>query len=73
MPDHTFNEKQTNVDSVTRRGEDVAKQEDEAGRHNTGTQGSTERPTGTSTARDFTGIDPKEVTSDPSEDRSPAG
>ena len=66
-----FDTSKTDVDSLTRRGEDVTKQEDEAGRHDTGTQGATERPTGTSTARDFTGVDPKEVTSD--ENRSPAG
>ena len=66
-----FDEAKTDHGSMTRSGEDVAKHEHEAGRHDTGTQGSTERPTGTSTARDFTGVDPKEVTSD--EDRSPAG
>lgn len=66
-----FDKSKTDVDSMTRRGEDVSKQEQEAGRHDTGSQGPTERPTGTSTARDFTGVDPKEVTSD--EDRSPAG
>lgn len=66
-----FDKSKTEVDSMTRRGEDVSKQEHEAGRYDTGTQGSTERPTGTSTARDFTGVDPQDVTSD--EDRSPAG
>ena len=66
-----FDTSKTDVDSLTRRGEDVTRQEDEPGRHDTGTQGATERPTATSTARAFTGVDPKEVTSD--EDRSPAG
>lgn len=55
---------------ITRRGEDVVKKEDEAGRRDTGTQGPTERPTGTSDARDYTSVYPKEVTS---HDDSPAG
>ncbi|CAN5715822.1 hypothetical protein BH20ACT2_BH20ACT2_24330 [soil metagenome] len=37
-------------------GEDTGR--DEAGRHDAGTQGQTDRPTGTSDARDRTGIDP---------------
>lgn len=46
--------------STTRRGEDVVKEEGEEGRHTTGTQGQSQRPVGTSTARDSTGIDPQE-------------
>ncbi|MFL5758019.1 MAG: hypothetical protein ACJ77N_17200 [Chloroflexota bacterium] len=53
--------------SVGRSGEDVA-HEDEAGRADTGSKGQTERPTGESTARDYTGIDPKEpITGGPRE------
>ena len=46
--------------SMTRGGEDVVEQEGEDGRHRTGTQGHSERPVGTSTPRDSTGIDPQE-------------
>lgn len=46
-------------ESLTRGAEDVAKQEREAGRVHTGTKGATERPTGTSTGRDVTGVDPQ--------------
>lgn len=47
--------------SSTRPGETVSGQEGkEAGRQDTGTQGESERPTGTSTARDSTGVDPQE-------------
>ncbi len=45
--------------STTRRGEDVSDEEQEAGRQRTGTQGPTDRPVGTSTSRDTTGIDPQ--------------
>lgn len=46
--------------STTRRGEDV-KGEDgtEPGREDTGTKGATNRPTGSSDARDSTGVDPQ--------------
>lgn len=48
-------------ESTTRRGEDV---EDDGGqdpdRHDTGTKGPAERPTGTSSASDYTGVDPQE-------------
>ncbi len=45
-------------ESTTRRGEDVIdKDGKEAGREDTGTEGPTDRPTGTSTERDATGID----------------
>jgi len=46
-------------ESITRGAEDVAKQEGEPGRVDTGTQGATERPKGTSTGRDVTGVDPQ--------------
>lgn len=46
--------------STTRRGEDVVDDDGEDGRHRTGTQGGSQRPVGTSTARDMTGIDPQE-------------
>ena len=46
--------------SESRSGEEVSKSEQEPGRYNTGTQGSTDRPVGESNARDYTGVDPKE-------------
>ena len=43
----------------TRRGEDIIDQDGkEAGRYDTGKKGKTDRPTGTSTPRDQTGINP---------------
>lgn len=48
-------------ESMTESGEDVAERSDEPGRHDAGTQGESERPVGDSTARDSTGVDPKEV------------
>ncbi|MDP9209619.1 MAG: hypothetical protein M3O65_14255 [Actinomycetota bacterium] len=45
-------------ESISRRGEDVVKQEDEEGRHDAGTQGPSERPVGTSDERDTTSVDP---------------
>jgi hypothetical protein len=49
-------------DSVARRGEDMIKHEGkEAGRHDSGRDDSeAERPTGGSTSRDHTGVDPQE-------------
>ena len=49
-------------ESVARRGEDMIQHHGkEAGRHDTGTGGSeAERPTGGSTSRDRTGVDPQE-------------
>ena len=45
-------------ESVTRRGEDIVDDDGkEPGRIDTGTEGPTDRPTGTSTERDATGID----------------
>jgi hypothetical protein len=49
--------------SMTRRGEDVDKQEPEPGREETGTQGPTDRPVGTSDERDSTSVDPNETES----------
>ena len=47
-------------ESVSRRGEDVAKNEDEAGREDMGTKGKSQRPVGTSTGRDSTSVKPDE-------------
>ncbi|MBA2530147.1 MAG: hypothetical protein H0V19_09360 [Euzebyales bacterium] len=44
--------------SSTRRGEDVSEDEPEDGRENAGTQGPSQRPVGTSSPTDSTGIDP---------------
>jgi len=55
-------------DSITRRGEDVGASDQEAGRKDTGTQGPTDRPTGTSTARDATSVDPQDpITGSPAQ------
>jgi hypothetical protein len=57
--------------STTKSGEDVGATEDEAGREDLGTKGQSERPVGTSDARDSTGVDPQEtVTGSPTQ---PAG
>jgi hypothetical protein len=53
--------------SVTRRGEDMRKEEPEPGRYRTKPAGSGERPGGKSTARDSTGVDPQ----DPIDPRMP--
>jgi len=58
--DNEFDESKTEVPSLGRRAEDAAKDEDEAGRHHTGTHRATDRPQGESTARDATGVDPQE-------------
>ena len=50
-------------ESTTRRAEDIA-EEKEPGRQDTGTEGKANRPTGTSTARDATGVDPQEPATD---------
>lgn len=50
-------------ESISRRGEDVGKQEDEEGRDDAGTQGPSERPVGTSDERDSTSIDPSDTES----------
>jgi len=56
--------------STTRRGEDVGKQEDEPGREDAGTKGASDRPYGTSDARDSTSVDPQDSTGGPTQ---PAG
>jgi hypothetical protein len=48
------------VESHTRRGEDIARQEQEAGRVDLGPQGESKRPAGKSTARLLTGVDPQD-------------
>jgi hypothetical protein len=49
--------------SMTRRGEDVDKQEDEPGREDTGTKGPSDRPVGVSDERASTSVDPNETES----------
>jgi hypothetical protein len=46
--------------STRRPAEDTARANQETGRQDQGTQGPSERPVGTSTAEDSTGIDPQE-------------
>ncbi len=46
-------------ESVTARAEEVARDK-EPGRVDTGPEGEAERPTGTSSARDATGVDPQD-------------
>jgi hypothetical protein len=45
-------------ESISRRGEDVAKQEDEPGREDIGPRGASGRPAGTSDERDSSSVDP---------------
>ncbi|HET6751539.1 MAG TPA: hypothetical protein VFL71_20020 [Actinomycetes bacterium] len=45
-------------ESLSRRGEDVDKQEDEEGRDDAGIKGASDRPVGTSDERDATSVDP---------------
>lgn len=53
-------------DPGVRKGEDIEDTEGkEAGRTDTGTQYESQRPTGTSDARDFTGVDPKDPETGP--------
>lgn len=59
--------------STTRRGEDVVSEDGEDGRHRTGTQGESERPVGTSTPRDSTGIDPQDSHPQPGGPSMPVG
>jgi hypothetical protein len=49
--------------SMTRRGEDVAKQEDEPGREDTGTRGPSDRPVGVSDDRASTSVDDQDTES----------
>ena len=61
-------------ESQTRRGEDVQDDDGkEAGRKDTGSEGATDRPTGTSTARDFTGINPQDPIGEDGPDASKGG
>jgi hypothetical protein len=48
-------------ESINRHGEDVAEQEDEPGRDDTGTKGPSDRPAGTSGQPASTSIDPNET------------
>jgi hypothetical protein len=50
-------------ESITRRGEDVDRQEDEPGRDDAGTKGPSDRPVGTSDERDSTSVDPNDTES----------
>jgi hypothetical protein len=50
-------------ESINRRGEDVVKQEGEAGREHVGTKGPTDRPAGVSDERAATSVDPDETQS----------
>jgi hypothetical protein len=49
--------------SMTRRGEDVERQEDEPGREDAGTRGPTDRPVGVSDERASTGVDEQDTES----------
>ncbi|HEX5878479.1 MAG TPA: hypothetical protein VF468_09185 [Actinomycetota bacterium] len=49
--------------SMTRRGEDVGRQESEPGREDTGTKGASDRPVGVSDERASTSVDPDETES----------
>jgi hypothetical protein len=54
-------------ESITTRGEDVVKEEGkEAGRYDGPPMGESQRPTGGTTARDFSGVDPQEPINAPS-------
>ncbi len=67
-PDDPRLPSETVGESTTDRGEDMTDRDGkEAGRQDTGTQGATQRPTGTSTARDVTGVNPQ----DPIDPNSP--
>jgi hypothetical protein len=47
--------------SASRRGEDISEQDGkEAGRQDTGPQGASQRPSGTSSGRDVTSVNPQE-------------
>jgi hypothetical protein len=50
-------------ESMTRRGEDVDKQEDEPGREDTGTEGPADRPVGVSDERASSSVDPEDTES----------
>ncbi len=63
------NETEQTTAGMSRCGEEVSATEQEHGRKDMGKKGETERETGTSTARDYTGVDPQE----PKDGGSPAG
>ena len=48
-------------ESINRHGEDVARQEDEEGREDTGAKGESDRPTGVSDTRAATSVDPHDT------------
>ncbi|HKO85757.1 MAG TPA: hypothetical protein VJ140_14640 [Actinomycetota bacterium] len=48
-------------ESINRRGEDVVRQEGEAGREHAGSKGPTDRPHGVSDERDSSSVDPDET------------
>jgi hypothetical protein len=50
-------------ESINRRGEDVVRQEGEAGREHVGAKGPTDRPHGVSDERDSSSVDPDETRS----------
>ena len=50
-------------ESINRHGEDVAKQEDEEGRDDTGTKGPSDRPAGVADTRASTSVDPHDTES----------
>ncbi len=56
--------------SESRSAEDTAKGEKEAGREDTGPSGGAGRPSGTSTARDVTGVAPQDPITRPDDERS---
>jgi hypothetical protein len=56
--------------SMTRRGEEVQKQEDEPGREHAGAKGASDRPAGVSDTRSSTGVDDQETQGGPT---MPAG
>ncbi len=61
-------------ESQTRRGEDMKGDEGkESGREDAGTKGTSERPVGTSTARDVTGVDPQDPIGEDGPDASKGG
>jgi len=60
--------------SPSRSGEDIKDDEGKvAGRKDKGSKGATDRPVGTSTARDFTGADPQEPIGEDGPDASKGG
>jgi hypothetical protein len=61
MDERTKPADQHDHESMTRSGEEVANTEQEAGRKDGPDKSQTARPTGTSTARDYTGVNPLEA------------